>query len=85
MLLLGQRWPTETLPSHPLRPHRRICTPVTAARLAATLRARVSVVPDCGHLSHEEAPGALLALLAPWAAELAGRSEREGSAASAML
>lgn len=66
-------------------PTPRISTPVNAARLASTLGARISIVPDSGHLSHEEAPGPLLALLAPWAAQLAGNTLSEGPAASAML
>lgn len=46
--------------------HDRISTVVSAGRLAATLGVRVGVVPGVGHLSHEEDPQALLALLAPF-------------------
>lgn len=42
----------------------RIVPPARAHALAAGLHnSFVAVLPECGHLSHEEAPGALLTLL----------------------
>ena len=42
----------------------RIVTPARAKALAAELyNADVAVLPECGHLSHEEAPAALMSLL----------------------
>ena len=49
--------------------HDRVSPPVNAGRLAATLGARVAAIPGCAHLSHEEAPGALLDVLAPFVGE----------------
>ena len=42
----------------------RIVTPATANALAAELHnCDVAVLPECGHLSHEESPEALMVLL----------------------
>lgn len=47
--------------------HDRIATPAKVSAVAALLlRTQRAVVPDCGHLSHEEAPGRLLQLLVPF-------------------
>ncbi|KAI8468324.1 MAG: hypothetical protein J3K34DRAFT_523032 [Monoraphidium minutum] len=50
--------------------HDRVAGPVNTARLAATAGGRVGIVPGVGHLSHEEDPQALLALLAPFVSEV---------------
>jgi len=42
----------------------RIVTPARANAIAAELQnSAVAVLPECGHLSHEEAPTALMGLL----------------------
>jgi hypothetical protein len=47
--------------------HDRIATPGKVAGMEMLLpRSRRAVVPACGHLSHEEAPGQLLQLLVPF-------------------
>ena len=48
-------------------------TPQRAAALCGRLQdSRFRVLPGCGHLSHEEAPAALLQLLAAFAEEAMG-------------
>ncbi|GBF99054.1 hypothetical protein Rsub_11999 [Raphidocelis subcapitata] len=61
--------------------HDRLCSPVDAGRVAATAGARIGMVPGCGHLSHEEAPGALLQLLAPFVAGALGEGGGGGGPA----
>ncbi len=54
---------------------RRVVTPQRAAGLCGRLQdSRFRVLPGCGHLSHEEAPAALLELLADFAEEAMGPS-----------
>lgn len=44
-----------------------MATPGRLAAIAAVLRhVQCAVVPNCGHLSHEEAPQQLLGLLVPF-------------------
>ncbi|KXZ55263.1 hypothetical protein GPECTOR_3g400 [Gonium pectorale] len=54
--------------------HDRIVPPNKSETLGADLpHARLSVLHDCGHLSHEEAPSALLAQLVPFCGEVLGQ------------
>ncbi len=51
----------------------RVVPPQRAAALCGRLQdSRFRVLPGCGHLSHEEAPAALLELLADFAADAVG-------------
>ena len=52
----------------------RLVVPARCEAIAGELGplARCCVLPECGHLPHEEAPACLLALLAPFAAEALG-------------
>lgn len=52
--------------------HDRICPPSTTANLAEQLgdQAQTCVLPDCGHLSHEEASAGLLSQLSNFVNEL---------------
>ncbi|MEW5319945.1 MAG: hypothetical protein WDW38_011055 [Sanguina aurantia] len=51
--------------------HDRIMPPLKAESLCSDLpECRLSVLSDCGHLSHEEAPAALLEQLVPFVGEL---------------
>lgn len=55
----------------PAGEHDRIMPPVKAESLCSDLpECRLSVLSDCGHLSHEEAPAALLEQLIPFCGEL---------------
>lgn len=46
----------------------KIVTPNRATAIAADMHAdQLAVLPSCGHLSHEEAPDALLEVLRPFA------------------
>ncbi|KAK9831933.1 hypothetical protein WJX81_000861 [Elliptochloris bilobata] len=56
----------------------RVVTPQRAAALCGRLQdSRFRVLPGCGHLSHEEAPAALLELLAGFAVEAMGPAAEE--------
>jgi pimeloyl-ACP methyl ester carboxylesterase len=45
----------------------RVAPPEVADALARALGAACVLLPECGHLPHEEAPASLVAILAPWA------------------
>jgi pimeloyl-ACP methyl ester carboxylesterase len=52
--------------------HDRLVPPVRTEQLCAELpNSRLVIVHDCGHLSHEEAPGTLLQHLIPFCAAVA--------------
>ncbi|GLC59570.1 hypothetical protein PLESTB_001501500 [Pleodorina starrii] len=54
--------------------HDRIVPPSKSESLGADLpHAHLAVLHDCGHLSHEEAPGALLEHLVPFCGEVLGQ------------
>lgn len=57
--------------------HDIISTPAKAENLWQGLpRSQLSVLPDCGHLSHEEAPGLLLGQLVPFCSAVLDESRK---------